>query len=241
MSDMLPLLPTKGTSTAPSVTFSLAVEARSVERDIQFDDEMDETFCGDTTIEGGGENAWEDDNTFDDLETAQSRTRLPELAGEKNQRGTQNDGEKVEVWLDHTPQLNNALPEQGDASLVVLAPSAASTYRTADDSENDDDTITREDHQTYGKGFQDLLFLAVPISKTNSQYSITLLSSLLVASTLSSSFFRESCKPYSQVSTDSFCLQQLYGCWSFQRGLPVRDGKGRRNGWHLLWWICRRF
>lgn len=127
--------PIAAPSTALSVTFSLAVEARSVDEDFKLDDEMDETFCG------PGENGWEDDQTLDTLDIDQSRRPTEALLSLI---------EDTQVMVDHTPHLNSQEPRMGDASLMALAPSVASTYRSADDAGNDDDTITQEE-DLYGK------------------------------------------------------------------------------------------
>ena len=150
--DITPTLrmqPIAAPSTAPSVTFSLAVEAHSVDQDFKLDDEMDETFCGDTTLgETGGEGAWADDQTLDDLTTDASITRSTtaqtyRFIMKKNQ-GI-NQGEQV---VDHTPRME--APRMGDASLVALAPSEVGTFRSATDSAIDDDTITHEE-DLFGK------------------------------------------------------------------------------------------
>ncbi|CAB9516643.1 kinesin K39 [Seminavis robusta] len=136
-------------STAPSVTFSLAVEARSV---ASLDDEMDETFCGDTTIgETAGENGWGDDQTLEDLDADASISRgATALQTQRAKPNNQTESSQPEIMVDHTPQLKMPPPQMGDASLVALAPSEAGTYRSATDSAIDDDTITHEG-DLYGK------------------------------------------------------------------------------------------
>ena len=146
--DALPL-PRSAPNTAPSVTFSLAVEARSIDDDFKFDDEMDETFCGDTTIEGAGGSVW-DDQTLEDLDADQSRSRTPGSSSLRMHQTRKKDPPDPQVMVDHTPPPDTPQRPFGDASLVALAPSVASTYRTAGDSANDDDTITH-DEDVYGK------------------------------------------------------------------------------------------
>jgi len=127
--DTLPSVSARPPGTAHSVTFSLAVEARSVDEDFKLDDEMDETFCGDVTQEGGG-STWGDDQTLGSTH-APSITQVkfrPKIADE--------------AIVDHTPSLASPHP-RGDLSIVALAPSESATYPPGD-SVNDDDTITHE-------------------------------------------------------------------------------------------------
>jgi hypothetical protein len=170
--DITPTLrmqPIGAPSTAPSVTFSLAVEAHSVDQDFKLDDEMDETFCGDTTIcETGGEGAWADDQTLDDLTIDASVTRSTPAQTYRSQAKKPygiNDGEQM---VDHTPQLNSPAPRIGDASLVALAASEVGTYRSASDSAIDDDTITHEE-ALFGKMVDHTPRLApLPLVSSNS-------------------------------------------------------------------------
>jgi hypothetical protein len=163
--------PVAAPNTAPSVTFSLAVEACSVEEDIKRDEEMDETLCGDnTTIGGGNESGWEDDQVLDDLDTERSLRGQSDPSSFKLPPSSLKTGPTHEIMVDHTPQLSTLRPRPGDASLVVLAPSEASTYRTGEgDNENNDcDTITNEG-DVYGKVVDHTPRLApIPLVSSNS-------------------------------------------------------------------------
>lgn len=140
---------TRAPSTAPSVTFSLAVEAWSVEEDIKQDEEFDETIAGDTTT--GGESGWEDDtHPLDDLDTDHSLRRHSEPSSSRLQPlAGQTQIPEQKVIVDHTPQISTARPRVADASLATLAPSQGSTYRS-EGNENDNDTFTNEE-EMFGK------------------------------------------------------------------------------------------
>ena len=141
--DHLPNLPSefaRAPSTALSVTFSLAVEARSVD---------------DQTLEEL------DDQTIEDIESVHPEGRLPAPPSGANANP------EAEVMVDHTPQLSALQPRMGDASLVTLAPSETGTFHSADDSARDDDTITHEEDM-YGKVVDHTPRTPIPFVKSTS-------------------------------------------------------------------------
>ena len=141
--DHTPNLPSelaRAPSTALSVTFSLAVEARSVD---------------DQTLEEL------DDQTLEDMESVHPEGQLPAPPSGVN---TNPEGE---VMVDHTPHLSSLQPRMGDASLVTLAPSETGTFHSADASARDDDTITHEEDM-YGKVVDHTPRTPIPFVKSTS-------------------------------------------------------------------------